>query len=159
MDGRIYLVTYDLPVQKNNLRNELRDFLKTIGCGLLQESVWLTPYNPTKLLEAFTRKNNLAGDLILVSSLGKDGTVGGMDLPDLLEKVYHLSEVNENYRNFLESPMLESKDKIVFKYLSILRGDPQLPFKLLPEDWLGEKAYRLFQGAIRRCKEKREVNN
>jgi len=115
---------------------------------MLQESVWLTPYNPTGLLEEFAHDKGLA-DLILVSSLGRDGTVGGMDLPDLLEKVYHVSEINEKYREFLASRESAAKEEIVFKFLSILIGDPQLPFKLLPEDWLGEEAYRLFQKAIK----------
>ncbi|MBU1327173.1 hypothetical protein KKB64_04890 [Patescibacteria group bacterium] len=31
------------------------------------------------------------------------------------------------------------------RYLSILRDDPQLPFQLLPDNWLGLKAYQLYR--------------
>jgi len=146
-DGRIYLVTYDLPVKKNKERNYLRNFLRKIGCGMLQESVWLTPYNPKKLLEEFVEENNLESDLILVSSLGKDGTVGGMDILNLMEQVYHLSEINFRYKDFLSEVEKKKLNKIqlIFRYLSILQDDPQLPFELLPKDWVGDEAYLFFK--------------
>ena len=145
-DQRIYLVTYDLPIRRNYDRDRLREFLKKIGCAMLQYSVWLTPYNPTKLIEEFTEERNLEG-LILVSSLGKDGTIGDKELSELMEEVYHLSELNRRYGGLLIEAKQSnfSKEKVVFSFLSILQDDPQLPFELLPEDWLGEQAYRLFQ--------------
>ncbi len=146
-DGRVYLITYDLPIKKNKERNYLRVFLKKIGCGLLQESVWLTPFNPKKLLEEFVREKNLESDLILISSLGKDGTIGEMELTNLMEQVYHLSEINFKYREFIIDAEKNkfSKDQTVFHYLSILKDDPQIPFALLPKDWVGEEAYLLFR--------------
>src|SRR3989344_4986748 len=52
-DKQVYLVTYDIPKEKNKTRNKLREYLKKIGCGMLQESVWLTCYNPKELIEDF----------------------------------------------------------------------------------------------------------
>ena len=144
-NGRIYLVTYDLPVANNKDRNLLREFLKRIGCGMLQHSVWITPYNPIKLIEEFVMEKDLDKELILVSSLGKDGTIGGMELSELVEQVYKLSELNYRYIEFMESVRRGKmpKDQIIFTYFSILKDDPQLPFKLLPEDWVGDEAYKL----------------
>jgi len=146
-DGNLYLITYDLPIKKNRERNSLRDFLKKIGCGMLQQSLWITPYNPTELLKRFVTEKNLSEDLILVSSLGKKGTMGGMSLPDLIEKVYCLSKINREYEKFLFDcrEKREPKPKLIFQFLSILENDPQLPFDLLPEDWQGEEAYRVLQ--------------
>lgn len=148
-DGRIYMITYDLPIKKNKERNYLRVFLRKIGCGLLQKSVWITPYNPTQLLEEFVKERDLE-DLILVSSLGKDGTIGGMELPDLIERVYQLSRTNREYLEFINDAQKgkTSKDQLVFRYLSILSGDPQLPFALLPDWWVGDKAYHNFLQAL-----------
>jgi DNA-binding transcriptional regulator PaaX len=144
-DGRIYLVTYDLPITKNKERNLLREYIKKIGCGMLQHSVWITPYNPTELIREFTYEKKLNDEPVLVSSFGKDGAVGGMDLRELLDDVYKLYELNIRYNKLItqvnEGGM--TKDQIIFSYLSILRDDPQLPFELLGEDWLGEKAYKL----------------
>lgn len=149
-DKRIYLITYDLPVEQNNERNILREFLKKIGCAMLQQSVWLTPYNPTKLIGEFTEERNLEG-LVLVSSLGEDGTIGEIELSELMDEVYNLSELNGRYREFLIETKEKdvNKSKLIFHFLSILQDDPQLPFELLSKDWLGEKAYRLFQKLTR----------
>jgi len=148
-DGRIYLVTYDLPTKRNKERDYLRNFLKTIGCGLLQQSLWLTPYNPKKLLEEFVEENGLEDNLILISSLGKGGTIGNMTFPELIEQVYRLTELNERYRQILIEFKTLSKEKmktkLFFKFFSILKEDPQLPFGLLPNNWLGDEAYSQFK--------------
>ena len=146
-DDRVYIITYDLPVERNNDRDKLRNYLKKIGCGLLQKSVWITPYNPKGLIKKFVDKNKLGDELVLVSSLQKDGSVGIMSLPDLLERVYKLSDLNERYIDFIsltESERL-TREQAIFSYLSILKDDPQIPFKLLPYDWKGDKAYQFFK--------------
>ena len=146
-DSRIYLITYDLPIERNNERSYLRDLLKKIGCGMLQQSVWLTPYNPTKLIQEFVEERNLGEDLILVSSLGKGRTIGDWSLEELVERVYDVQELNERYKMFIfevkKGELLRTQ--LIFTFLSILKDDPQLPFKLLLEDWAGERAYQLFQ--------------
>lgn len=146
---RVYLITYDLPIKKNKERNYLRFFLKKIGCGMLQKSVWVTPYNPTKLLEQFTKEKGL-NDLILISSLGKDGTVGNTDLSDLFVEVYELKSLNEKYKEFIfkAKENKSTKEQLVFYYLNILGNDPQLPFPLLPEWWVGDIANKYFNKII-----------
>lgn len=150
-DGRIYLVTYDLPVKKNKERDCLRIFLKRIGCGMLQQSIWVTPYNPTILLKEFIEEHDLLEELVLVSSVERNGAIGGMTFSELIEKVYDLSSINEKYKVFIkeaENNKETRKKSLIFQFLSILRVDPQLPFELLPGDWAGREAYRLFKGLI-----------
>lgn len=145
-DKKIYLVTYDIPTSRNRDRDLLREYLKRIGCALLQESVWLTPYNPKRILATFADGKNLAGT-ILVSDLGLDGGVGEEDIKTLVKRVYHLTELNEEYQNFLDQYSQDKRPsslKASFDFYQILQKDPQLPFELLPEDWQGEKAYQLF---------------
>ena len=132
---------------KKRLESIIPHYLKKIGCGLLQKSVWITPYNPKGLIKKFVDKNKLGDELVLVSSLQKDGSVGIMSLPDLLERVYKLSDLNERYIDFIsltESERL-TREQAIFSYLSILKDDPQIPFKLLPYDWKGDKAYQFFK--------------
>lgn len=150
-DGILYLVTYDIPVEHNRDRNNFRYFLAKIGCGMLQESLWITPYNPKKLIEEFIEERSLHGT-ILVSHMGKDGSVGDMELSELLDSVYGLSELNSGYAKFIskcDSGEL-TKSRAIFEFLSILEDDPQLPFELLPEDWVGDEAYRLFRKITKR---------
>lgn len=145
-DKNIYLVTYDIPVLQNRERNTLRKFLQKIGCGALQESVWVTPYNPTQLVREFIEEWGIGGT-VLVSLLGKDGSVGGMTTRELVEQVYGLAELNRRYQDFLARGAGESLPlaQATFLYLSILKDDPQLPFELLPDWWAGEKANTRFE--------------
>lgn len=145
-DGKIYLITYDIPEERRIKRNLLREYLKRIGCGLLQESVWLSPYNPKEVIKDFSIKNGLGG-LILISSLGPNGTIGEEDIKTLIKRVYNLEVLNKRYKEFIDrfiNIRTSIYPEISFAYYQILKDDPQLPFKLLPDDWLGNKAYELF---------------
>ena len=69
-----------------------------------------------------------------------------MDVNELIDRVYKLSNLNSRYEDFIEKALkgycLTSQLK--FLYLSILEDDPQLPFQILPEWWLGDKAQEAF---------------
>ena len=146
-DGHFYLVTYDIVEEKRRQRRLLREYLKKLGCGSLQDSVWITPYNPKSFLKTFIQENFLSGSIV-VSDIGKDGSIGDETLGELAGRVYQLDKVNSRYENFIVG---HQKNKFVnaqtyFQFLSILKEDPQLPFEILPSNWLGDKAYNLIFG-------------
>lgn len=144
-DKKLYLIIYDIPESKKHSRETLREYMKKIGCGKLQESVWLTPFNPTGILRDFIKANSL--DLsVIVSTIGADSSIGEESISDLVTRIYHLEEINDEYRQFIED-CNNGKCKnteIIFKFLSILNHDPQLPFELLPHNWQGTFAHQLF---------------
>lgn len=146
-DDKIYLVTYDLPVNNNRERGYLRDYLRTIGCGMLQQSLWLTPFNPTDILNEFKAKHNLDSGLIIVSSLGRDGVIGNTEWPELMTKVFPINKINQQYYELIYNynHKIINRQTYIIEYLKILAGDPQLPFKLLPNDWFGEQANEIFE--------------
>lgn len=146
-DGRLYLVTYDVPEERKGDRDALRNYLKKIGCGMLQRSVFLTPYNPKGVLEDFIEETGLRASVI-ISDVGEDGSIGEKDIKTLVREVYHLDELNDEYRNFISDFKNTKKGttaplKVGFAFIEILEKDPQLPFELLPDDWVGEKAYEI----------------
>jgi len=149
-DNRMYLVTYDIPETHRKQRNILRESLQRIGCGRLQDSVWMTPYNPTDILTDVVEHNNLQGTVI-ISTIGKDGSIGEESLPELIIRIYCLEELNKRYIVWLE----EAKNRkqidhwIILKYLSILQEDPQLPFSLLPSWWKGDVAYQQVKSKLK----------
>lgn len=146
-DGHIYLISYDIPKRHNNSRDLLRDYVRRTGGALLQESLWINPYNPTVILEEFVREYGIVGT-VLVSKLGTDGTIGEETLPVLLSRVYQLDELAGRYEAFLDAyrqPAKSPKTKITVDYLAILKDDPQLPFALLPKDFPSENAWRRHQ--------------
>lgn len=144
-DGHLYLITYDIAEERRRDRDVLREYIRKIGGGMLQISVWLTPFNPTGTLKQFIKKRNLEGTVI-VSDIGKDGSVGSENLDDLIERVYELDILNAKYDSFVEEVKKGriSGHHIPLRYLAILDEDPQLPYELLPFDWLGDKAYKIY---------------
>ena len=148
-DGKIYLITYDIPENKRKDRDRLREYLKRIGCGMFQASVWLTPYDPREKLNQLTKDFQLTG-FIAVSNIGRDGNVGQMSVGDLVQRVYRLDKLNERYGDFIIESQKRKMTPIETNlyFLSILKDDPQLPFSLLPEGWLGDKALKIYNTLI-----------
>lgn len=145
-DGRIYLITYDVPEFQKQHREILRTYIKRLGGAMLQESVWITPYNPHETLRSFINERDLSG-VVIISDLGKDATIGEENTISLIRRLYHLDTLNDRYKKWIRYVQkTEYKSAISStKYLSILRDDPQLPFTLLPADWVGDKAFSLYQ--------------
>jgi DNA-binding transcriptional regulator PaaX len=146
-DGCIYLITYDICEKNKTQRDRLRSYITTIGAGLLQKSVWLTVYNPEKLIKEYISKNSFEGE-ILISKMGKAGYIGEESLTQLLSRVFKLEELNDRYCSYLDSfSQLKTKQQKDFNFIKILKDDPQLPFELLPSNWLGDQAYQLYKKA------------
>lgn len=141
-DGRMHLVTYDIPEKRKDDRHMLRQYLRRIGCGRLQDSVWITPYNPIDTVRMFLEERDLSGTVV-VSDLGQDGAIGEEDLRSLIVRVYKLESINEQYEVWLTDGDKKDIDHwMAVQYLSILADDPQLPFPLLPPWWQGDRAYK-----------------
>ena len=141
-DGRMYLVTYDIPEKQKGDRDLLRESMRILGCGKLQESVYVTPYDPREIVAEYVRTHHLSGTIV-VSDIGKDGSVGNETLKELVYRVYALDQLNERYEEWLREASGSSVDRwLAVAYFSILRDDPQLPFALLPKWWKGDEAYK-----------------
>lgn len=150
-DGRLWLVIYDIPEEKTRKRDTFREFLEEIGCRRVQESVWLSVKDPRRWVKARIDSLRLQGRVI-VSCLGKDGSLGEEDVTKMISRVFGLSQLNERYSKWLKSAD-EVKGEGIFhqglKFLAILRDDPVLPPELLPADWTGEEAFNLFEKKFR----------
>ena len=59
-DGRFRLVTYDIPSDEANSRQRVRQILKNLGFKLLQQSVWISPFQVKAELEEFLEKADLS---------------------------------------------------------------------------------------------------
>lgn len=141
-DAHLHTIVYDIPETRRKDRDLLREYLRRIGCGRLQYSVWMTPYNPVEILRSFMESRELSGTVI-VSDIGADGAIGEEDIRALIVRIYGLEELNERYEEWLsdvEDRALNHWD--VVKYLAILQDDPQLPFPILPPWWQGDACYR-----------------
>jgi len=144
-DMRLHAITYDVPEKQKSVRDALRRFLIRVRCAKLQESVWITPYNPIDLLRTFVKEKGISGTVI-VSDLGKDAAIGEESFSDLVARLFNLKEINTRYETWLDEYKNERPLSIgyqgLMQYLAILKSDPQLPFDLLPKWWKGDTAYQ-----------------
>ncbi len=141
-DGNWHLVNFDIPERLRFKRNILRANLKRLNFGKLQNSIWISAYN--FLGEIKEVVNNLGiGSYVIFSISDK---VGQEESKILAARIWKISELQKEYRDFVIKSGREGKDffKSLFRYQSIVINDPCLPRELLPEDWAGEKAKKLY---------------
>ncbi len=138
-----YLVIFDIPENMRRKRDILRENLKLLGFGQLQASVWISPINYLKNIEQIIKDYDIEPYVILseTDKLGKENS------QLLANRIWQLEKINNDYAEFISNWKKTNKSEFFWlnlKYYSILNEDPQLPEELLPEDWLGEKAYQLI---------------
>lgn len=154
-NGKWYIVSYDIPEGKRHLRNILRDRLDKLGFAQLHKSVWVSPNNFLGDIEEIIGKYHLSSFVILAVS-DKLSREPSMELAD---RVWGIRELNDEYKKFItktETGKL-SKRAMVFKYLSIFSRDPQLPSELLPHDWQGEEAYKIYKDISKKDKIQKKI--
>lgn len=151
-DDKWYMVAFDIPEAYRLKRNAFREKLKKLGFGRLQDSVWISPYNFLANIESLVEFHNMESWVIpsVTDKLGRE------DSQELAGRVWHLEEINKRYKKLVSKYkfLRKAKDfkldklKIQMEYLSILKEDPQLPEDLLPDDWYGKKAHKLYQKLV-----------
>lgn len=140
-DGNWHLVSYDIPEKRKRDRDILRENLKRLGFGEMHASLWISPFNFLGEVEKIVKEWRISPFVILAIS----NKVGRQESRVLANKVWKMDSLNRFYRSIIERSQKESAEDLVFKYLIVLRKDPQLPSELLPEDWLGEEAHSIFK--------------
>ncbi|MPZ79199.1 MAG: PaaX family transcriptional regulator [Actinophytocola sp.] len=155
-DGDWTLLGFSLPEAWQRQRHDLRAKLAWAGFGPLQGGLWIAP--------GHVRVDDI------VASLGLEAHVRVFratvdeptDVGQLVGDAYDLGPIAAGYRSFLdrwadsqpypEDP-LAAHLSIVTEWLRIIRKDPRLPVRHLPEDWPAnpaQKAFRDIEGTLSR---------
>jgi phenylacetic acid degradation operon negative regulatory protein len=153
-DGRWRLVIFDVPTTRDSHRTRLRRHLQEKGFGYLQNSVWITP-DP---LDDESRE--LAGGTVNVESLIllEARPVAGETDSDIVAGAWDFRRINGRYADYMkildlrpQSPLRTDLAAKAFHrwaaternaWLDAVRRDPLLPERLLPTDYLGQRAWR-----------------
>lgn len=149
-DGKIYLITYDISEERSKDRDLLRERLRRLGCAMFQYSVWVSAYDPRKILRAWAQERNLTGSVV-VSDVGEDGSIAGQTIPELIQKLYDLGTVDAGYRDFIQQyqhtsdPTEVDQWQLNLDWSTCVERDPQLPFELLPKNFSGNQAFQIYQ--------------
>jgi phenylacetic acid degradation operon negative regulatory protein len=153
-DGHWRLVLFDVPTGENARREKLRRYLRNRGFGYLQNSVWITP---DSLVD---EKAILAGGKVNVESLIllEARPCAGESDSEIVAGGWDFARINRGYADHLK--ILETRPTGVLRketaskallrwaaaerdaWLEAVTIDPLLPSRILPSDYLGQRAWR-----------------
>jgi phenylacetic acid degradation operon negative regulatory protein len=150
-DGDWLVLLTSVPEKHRMLRHALRTSLGWAGFGSLGAGVWISPH-PSRADEARQVLGSL-GDQV-------QGTLLHSRLDDpadrqrLAAQAWEVSELDAHYRAFIDrfaaarpdtpGDTLAQQVHMFYEWRRLLLADPGLPPTLLPPDWSGEHARRLF---------------
>jgi len=166
-DRKWRLVIFDIAEVSRKTRDLLRFKLKELGFGMLQESVWITPYDIILDFREFVKEKGI-GDYVYVMEVSY--LLAG-NPQELANKVWKLNELNKRYQEILgeikklkqmyivyndrvkkcqvkvkmfsmEKRLKRKVDKMKRslreRFLTLMLADPCLPKELLPGNWYGD---------------------
>lgn len=141
-NGQWEVVIFDIPEKERRKRDILRVYLKSENFGKLQESVWISPSRHSEELANLTKELRIR-PYVLVAYTPK---IGEEQVKNLADRIWGITEINQQYQRYL-AEYRQSGDKFgaITQFLSTYNRDPKLPKQLLPSDWKGEEAFRLYQ--------------
>ncbi|MGH8869935.1 MAG: PaaX family transcriptional regulator [Actinomycetes bacterium] len=148
-DGCWTVLGFTIPEARRGDRHRLRARLQWTGFGLLPSGLWVaaSSQDPHRLLEGL-------GLTEYVEVF--HGTPALPGNPSVLaQHAWNLPALDDRYTRFVdrwsgpdlraEYDELACQILLTAEWLLLVRDDPRLPESLLPEDWVGLRAQRLFR--------------
>lgn len=152
-DGRWRVVIFDINEKERRQRAVLRQYLKFLGFGQLQESVWLSPFPVEEELRRFLAGKSISGEVLLLKAEISFG-----DIKELAARVWSLRKLGNAYQRLIgewwENKVTSDSGfaaKWESEYLRLLLDDPFLPKEFLPYGWAGEKARKIYETEVKIC--------
>lgn len=147
-DGRWLLVLARAPETERPTRHLLRTRLSWAGFGSPAPGVWVSPH-PDRLTEA---EKVLADAGVADAQIFLGTHTGGHDLASMVRQAWDLDQVEQRYERFLTKFVRPSNRdpltcivELVHAWRRFPALDPALPRDLLPAQWSGVKAAKLFE--------------
>lgn len=147
-DGQWRLVVFDIEERDRRERNFLRRKLKKLGFGMLQESIWISPFPLEGELSELLDGWRLRGDILVAKSEVLTG-----DQKALAKRVWRVDkilndyiEIRESWEKLLPGERVKGEAlKFQQAYFGLLEKDPYLPRELLPDDWkISDEVRKLY---------------
>ncbi len=151
-DGRWRLFLFDLPARQQKLRLSLWRWLRRQRFGYLQQSVWIVP-DPINETGIPLRQLKLTPESLTVI----EGAPAPPDTNEgLVRSAWDFALINRHYRAAIEVAVAgrrfvhggkpaEMRNWLAIEriaWMEAITNDPLLPAVLLPENYLGQKAFR-----------------
>lgn len=144
-DNKWRVVIFDINEKKRNQRNNLRFKLVSLGFGMLQKSVYISPLDVLGDFQEYLKTTSISNNAFCFEAR----QVFSSNPREMAAFVWNLKKLNQQYLeliNKIENNNFDKKSASFLKneYFEILLNDPMLPVELLPEEWVGGKARRMM---------------
>jgi len=172
-DHKWRIVMFDIAEIQKKKRDYLREKLKELGFGMLQESVFITPHD---ILRDFLEYAESIGLRDSVDILEASYILG--EKKQLANRVWRLEDLSKKYleiiqeiEELLEAAKVKNSHLIIIsgrtkqlnnkvreikeRYAKILLSDPFLPKELLPKNYSRDQAGRLINKYLRNLNEEK----
>ncbi len=161
-DGYWTIITYSLPEKKSLERDQLRSELQWLGFGRMIPSVWISPNPLGRIALNHLRIQGLQASVEVFTARH----FGSASSEELVRRCWNIPMINRSYEEFIrewqprwkaaqnelargggmaDRLCFADKTSLVHEYRKFLFVDPALPAELLPKQWAGTTAWRLFR--------------
>jgi phenylacetic acid degradation operon negative regulatory protein len=169
-DGAWFLISYSIPENRRQLRDRLRLKLLWLGCGPVTNGLWLSPHDVRSEVREIAHSLRLLRHL----EVFRAEHLGFSDTERLVRQCWDLETLDRRYGSFIARwrPQLERcrqgrlprgrairpplsglspedcfvrRFELTHQYRAFPLEDPYLPARLLPRDWKGDEAAKLFE--------------
>ncbi|PAZ11326.1 PaaX family transcriptional regulator [Streptomyces sp. SA15] len=155
-DGTWTLLGFSLPESWQRQRHDLRSKLTWSGFGPLFNGLWIAPGE--------VEVSSLVAELGLSAHVKvfRAHADAGMDIGAMIEETWELTELAARYEAFVRrwqpwrtrvpdaDEALALRLRLQAEWLQVIRRDPRLPVKHLPDDWPAEQAEKTFRAVHER---------
>lgn len=151
-DGRWRLLTYKIPEEHKEARDQFRKELLVLGFGAWQNGVWLSPNDLSADALALAGAHQLEPfvDVFVAERFGQHLE------KDVVEQVWDVEAINQRFEEFLQAFSSQNKPaspkaafcayvQMLHEYRKFLFLDPDLPLELQPKIWRSREAALLFR--------------
>ena len=155
-DGLWRVLVYDIEESERGFRNGLRKYLRQLRMGYLQQSVWVSPRDIRPVYADLQATLNVES----ISYLLECRTVLSRKSHDIVHEGWDFNRLNESQKAYIEE-WLNRREKLraglpdaefgslireeMLHFTAVMLEDPLLPRELLPDGYLGMKAYAVHQ--------------
>ncbi|MGW0911199.1 PaaX family transcriptional regulator [Streptomyces sp. NPDC002784] len=155
-DGTWTLLGFSLPESWQRQRHDLRSQLTWSGFGPLFNGLWIAPGEVD--VSALVAELGLSAHVKVFRAHAD----AGMDIGAMIEETWELSELAARYEAFVtrwlpwETDAPDADDALTLRlraqteWLRLIRRDPRLPVRHLPENWPADRAEKTFRSVHER---------
>lgn len=158
-DGNWTVVSFSIPEKDRDVRRLLRNGLRDLKFGLLNDAIWVSPHHRSDQATALLDELDVADASVMRAKiLARPGR------EQSYVDVFDLRQLELDYQAFIDryEPMIDKvvagqiapsdalvlRTEVMSEWLQFRQVDPSLPAELLPADWprsqAREVAYRIY---------------